>query len=166
MLSNRRSTMMAPAMARPQSYQPGTTTALPTMGSLNPESEPHCTSPSVLTSTTDQLPGYRTVRVAGTVYGMTTYAHKDTKSLLKSLRSSSAEVKSMTHMMYNARDQAVQRMTTDCVARGANAIVGIRFEESEILGIARVSVYGTAVYVERDNGLAAAATPENPFAGS
>ncbi|KAI1334579.1 hypothetical protein F5Y15DRAFT_420665 [Xylariaceae sp. FL0016] len=157
MLSNRRSTMIGPSMgARPKSYQAG---ALPTLGSLSPDQEPHCTAPSVLTSTTPELPGYRVARVLGAVYGSITYGYKDSKSLLKSIVG--GEARTLTHMMYNARDQAIERMTRDCVTRGANAIVGVSFNESEMLGFAQVSVYGTAVYVEREK-----TEKENPFAGS
>ncbi|KAI1496994.1 hypothetical protein F5X99DRAFT_421688 [Biscogniauxia marginata] len=156
MLSNRRSTMLGPSIGtRPTSYQP----SVPTLGSINPDAEPHCTAPSVLTTTTSDLAGYRIVRVVGAVYGSVTYAckDKDTKSLLKAT-AKGTEVRSLTHMMYNARDQAIERMTRDCVSRGANAVIGMSFGESDVLGFAQVSVYGTAVYVEREKPL------ENPFA--
>ncbi|KAI6082828.1 hypothetical protein F4821DRAFT_204450 [Hypoxylon rubiginosum] len=154
MLTNRRSTMMIPPNGRSTTnYQPG---APPNLSSLKPENEPHCSSPSILTSTTPSLPGYRVVRVLGAAYGSTAYALKDTKSLLKSLITGS-EVKSVTHLMYNARDQALERLARDCVARGANAVVAVTFEEKEILGFVQVSVSGTAVYVEREK------QAENPF---
>ncbi|KAI1384249.1 putative heavy-metal-binding-domain-containing protein [Hypoxylon trugodes] len=155
MLTNRRSTFMIPPNqnGRATSYQPG---APPTLGSAKPESEPHCAAPSLLTSTTPNLPGYRIAKVLGAVFGSTTYALKDTKALLKAAAAGS-EVKSLTHIMYNARDQAVERMTRDCVARGANAVIAVAFEEKEVLGFVQVSVSGTAVYVEREK------VAENPF---
>ncbi|XXH06140.1 hypothetical protein Hte_012585 [Hypoxylon texense] len=153
MLTNRRSTMMIPPNGRSATHQ---SAPLLNLGSLKPENEPHCASPSILTSTTPSLPGYRVARVVGAVYGSTAYALKDTKSLIKSLVTGS-EVKSLTHMMYNARDQAVERLTRDCVARGANAVVAVTFEEKELLGFVQVSVSGTAVYVEREK------QAENPF---
>ncbi|PSN74478.1 DUF74-domain-containing protein [Corynespora cassiicola Philippines] len=140
MLTNRRSTMMiAPNHQRAPSWKP----------EPPPETEPHCRTSSVLTATTDHLPGYRVVQVIGTVHGITTCARKDTKTFLKSVGSAN-EAKSLTHMLYNARDQAIERMIRDCVSRGGNAIVGMGFGESEVLGFAQVSVYGTAVFVERD----------------
>ncbi|KAI0106064.1 hypothetical protein F4814DRAFT_83902 [Daldinia grandis] len=150
MLTNRRSTLMIPpnGNGRPN---PG---APPTLSSAKPENEPHCTAPSILTSTMSTLPGYRVARVLGAVYGSTTYALKDTKALLKAA-AAGGEVRSLTHIMYNARDQAVERMTRDCVSRGANAVVGLDFEEKEVLGFVQVSVSGTAVYVEKQL--------ENPF---
>lgn len=143
---------------RPATYQPGATGASQNMSSLKPENEPHCASPSLLTSTTPTLPGYRIVRVLGASYGSTVYTIKDTKSLLKTLVLGS-EVKNLTHMMYNARDQAVERMTRDCMSRGANAIIAVTFEEKELLGFVQVSVSGTAVYVERER----LSEKENPF---
>ncbi|KAI5865761.1 hypothetical protein GGS23DRAFT_353686 [Durotheca rogersii] len=150
MLTNRRSTLMIPGAGnmtgRPASHNPGAT---PTLSSLRPENEPQCASPSILTTTTPELSGYRITRVLGTAYGSTTYAIKDTKSLLKAAITGS-EIRNLTHMAYNARDRAVERMTRDCVSRGANAVVGMSFSEGEILGFVQVSVYGTAVFVERE----------------
>ncbi|KAF2646939.1 DUF74-domain-containing protein [Massarina eburnea CBS 473.64] len=138
MLTNRRSTMMIPK------GQPPTFRSDPT-----PETEPHCRTSSVLTSTTDELPGHHVTKVIGTVHGLTTCARKDTKSFLKAVGNGN-EAKSLTHMLYNARDQAIERMVRDCISRGGNAIVGMGFGESEILGFAQISCYGTAVLVERD----------------
>lgn len=114
-----------------------------------PETEPHCRTSSVLTATTDTLPGHRVIKVIGTVHGITTCARRDTKSFLKAAGTGN-EAKSLTHMLYSARDQAIERMVKDCVTRGGNAIVGMGFGESEILGFAQVSCYGTAVFVERE----------------
>ncbi|PVI00448.1 DUF74-domain-containing protein [Periconia macrospinosa] len=138
MLTNRRSTMMIP-----QGQVPTFNT------NPIPESEPHCRTSSVLTATTDSLPGHHVIKVIGTVHGLTTCARKETKTFLKSVGTGS-EAKSLTHMLYTARDQAIERMVKDCISRGGNAIVGMGFGESEILGFAQISVYGTAVYVERE----------------
>ncbi|KAI0839258.1 hypothetical protein F5Y06DRAFT_30818 [Hypoxylon sp. FL0890] len=155
MLTNRRSTLMVPGNVngKPTICQPGTQ---PPLTSQKPENEPHCTAPSILTSTMPTLPGYRVINILGAVYGSTTYTLKETKPLLKSLTTGS-EVKNLTHITYNARDQAVERMTHDCVSRGANAIIGMSFEEKEVLGCVQVSVSGTAVYAEREK------VAENPF---
>ena len=102
-----------------------------------------------MTSTTDTLPGHRISTVIGTVHGITTCARKETKTFLKAVGSAN-EAKSLTHMLYSARDQAIERMIRDCVSRGGNAIVGMGFGESEVLGFAMVSVHGTAVFVEKE----------------
>ncbi|CAJ2500753.1 Uu.00g036060.m01.CDS01 [Anthostomella pinea] len=125
--------MIGPSMGTRPYQQPG---ALPTLGGFNTESEPHCTIPCVL----------------GAVYGSTiyaTYKEKDTKTLLK-VTGPGAEVKALTYMIYGARDQAVERMTRDCISRGVNAVVAMNFSEGELLGCAQVSVYGTAVYFAKN----------------
>lgn len=42
----------------------------------------------------------------------------------------------------------MERMVLDCVSGGGNAIVGLSFTESEMMGCITVSVQGTAVYIE------------------
>lgn len=114
----------------------------------DPQAEPHCISPSVLTTTTSDLPGYKVVKVIGSVYGCTTCAlPKDGKALMKNARTG-AEVKILTHVLYSARDLATERMVVDCVTRGGNAIVGMSFGDGEVVGCMHVSVNGTAVYIE------------------
>ncbi|KAK6849937.1 hypothetical protein PG995_013770 [Apiospora arundinis] len=147
MLSNRKSMLAVPAPNRASTFS----NAPAPQQQLHPFSR----DPSVPTSTTPTLPGYRVVRTLGAVYGSTTCARKDTKSLLKSVTGFGSEAKNLTHLLYNAREQATARLIVDCLARGGNAVVGVGYGESEILGFAQVSVYGTAVYVEKE--------AENPF---
>lgn len=113
------------------------------------EGEPHSRVPAVLTSTTPYLPGYRTVKLIGTVYGMATIVRKESKSFLK-VSGAAPEAKSLTHMLYDGRAQAMERMSMDCITRGGNAIIGMSFGETEVMGVALMSVSGTAVYVERE----------------
>ncbi|KAI1464347.1 uncharacterized protein F4812DRAFT_208289 [Daldinia caldariorum] len=164
MLTNRRSTLMIPPNGNSRANNPGAAAADTLLSSSSsfakPDSEPHCTAPPILTSTLSTLPGYRVARVLGAVYGCTAYALRDTKALLKAAKAAGGgggEVRSLTHMTYNARDQAAERMARDCVARGANAVVGLAFVEKEVLGFVQVSVSGTAVYVEKERQM------ENPF---
>ncbi|KAK7744689.1 hypothetical protein SLS62_010108 [Diatrype stigma] len=172
MLTNRRSNMMMGPHRRTPSYAhaagPGSSAAT-TISNLPPAysssgadplgnaeaaaaaGEPHCNAPTILTSTTAELPGYRVARALGAAYGIATCTRaRDLKSLLKSLRFGD-EPRTLTHALYGARERAVERLTLDCVRMGANAIVGVTYAETEILGVAQVSVSGTAVYVEREN---------------
>ncbi|KAF2279886.1 DUF74-domain-containing protein [Westerdykella ornata] len=150
MLTNRRS-MMAPS--NPTSHRASTFSHRTTFTEPIHETTtaPQSKTPSILTSTTPTLPGHIINRVLGTVHGITTCARKDTKSFLKSVGVGN-EAKSLTHMLYQARDQAIERMVRDCVARGGNAVVGVGFNESEVLGFVQVSCYGTAVFVEKEEG--------------
>ncbi|KAF1918815.1 putative heavy-metal-binding-domain-containing protein, partial [Ampelomyces quisqualis] len=118
-------------------------------------SEPHPSrTPALITATTASLPGHRVLRTLGAVHGTMSLARKDTKSFLKNIASSFGsnwgEAKSVTSVIYHARDQAIERMVKEAVGKGANAIVGIEVRESEILGCVVVSVCGTGVWVEKE----------------
>ncbi|KAH9875954.1 hypothetical protein IAQ61_003419 [Plenodomus lingam] len=118
---------------------------------------PQSRVPSILTSTTSMLPGYRILRLLGTVHGTTNAARKDTKSFIKNIASSFGshwgEAKSITSIIYQARDQAIDRLVKEAIAHGANAVVGLEIREAEILGCVVVSVSGTACWVEKDGAL-------------
>jgi uncharacterized protein YbjQ (UPF0145 family) len=120
-------------------------------------SEPHMSrTPALMTSTTPSLPGYTILRATGAVHGTTSLARKDTKSFIKNIAASFGsnwgEAKSLTSALCAARDQAVERMVREAVAKGANAVVGVEVRESEVLGCVVVSCVGTGVWVEKGNG--------------
>jgi uncharacterized protein YbjQ (UPF0145 family) len=103
----------------------------------------------IITTTMNDLPGYRIVGVLGTVYGLTVRSRNwgaDIGAFLKS--SVGGELKYLTSMLYSARNSAVERMVGECQGRGGNAIIAMRFDQGEIKIWAQVCAYGTAVVVE------------------
>jgi uncharacterized protein YbjQ (UPF0145 family) len=52
-------------------------------------------------------------------------------------------------MLYTGRNHAVDRLIGECMSRGGNAVIAMRFGESEILNFAQVTAYGTACVVEK-----------------
>ena len=59
------------------------------------------------------------------------------------------ELKAYTELLQEARNEALQRMMMDAQARGANAIVNVRFATSAVSGgAAEVVAYGTEVTVQ------------------
>jgi uncharacterized protein YbjQ (UPF0145 family) len=156
MLTNRRSMMAPPSrmpswhpQSKPYPDSPSTTTNL----SFDTEIHPSRT-PALLTATTSTLPGHRIIRTVGTVHGTTSCARKDPKSFVKNIASAFSsnwgEPKSVTSIIYQARDQAIDRVIKEAVSKGANAITGLEVRESEILGCVVVSVSGTACWVEKE----------------
>jgi uncharacterized protein YbjQ (UPF0145 family) len=104
----------------------------------------------VICSTMNDIPGYRVVRVLGTVYGLTVRSRNwgaDIGAFLKS--SVGGELKYFTTMMYRSRNSAVERMIGECLGRGGNAIIALRFDAGEIKLYAQVCAYGTACVVEK-----------------
>lgn len=115
---------------------------------------PQSRTPGLLTSTSQELPGHRVLRALGAVHGTTSATRKDTKAFIKNIaanfNSSWGEAKSVTSIVYQARDQAIDRLVKEAISKGANAVVGLEVRESEILGCVVVSVSGTAVWVEKE----------------
>ncbi|KAF2023078.1 hypothetical protein EK21DRAFT_95202 [Setomelanomma holmii] len=170
MLTNRRSTMMVPPSRMPswhpqsKPYEPSSFSA---PLSFDTEILPSRT-PSLLTSTTASMPSHRVVRVVGACHGTTTCARKDMKSFMKNLANSFGgswgEPKSVTSLIYQTRDQAIDRLVKEAIGKGANAVVGLEVRESEIMGCIVVSASGTACFVEKERAPKRDSAQEDPFA--
>ena len=114
--------------------------------------EPHCFTDThgVITTTMNDLPGFRIVRVLGTIYGLSVRSRNwgaDIASVFKS--AVGGELRYLTNLLYTGRDHAVERLLGECMSRGGNAIIAMRFGESEIMNFAQVTAYGTACVVEK-----------------
>lgn len=101
--------------------------------------------------TLDAVPFAEIVEVHGLVRGNTIRARHVGKDLLALLRVLvGGEIHEYTKLMAEAREQALDRMRAEAVARGANAIVGARFTTSMVMqGAAEILVYGTAVVLRQ-----------------
>ncbi len=105
---------------------------------------------AMLIVTTNDVPGYRIEAVLGEVMGMTVRAANIGANIVASFRSlGGGEVDEYTRLVNESRQQVMQRMWQDAVSRGANAIVGMRFDTGDIAqAFSEVCAYGTAVVVE------------------
>jgi len=113
------------------------------------DSELRDTQP-VLIVTMNEVPGYRITQVHGDVFGLVVRARNYFSNLGASLTTlTGGEVTGYTKLLTDSRNQARQRMWREARARGANAIVAMRFDCNEIGDImSEVVAYGTAVTVE------------------
>jgi len=104
----------------------------------------------MLLCTTDEVPGYRIVKVLGMVRGNTVRTRNIGVDILAGLRNLvGGEVSQYTAMLGQSREQALDRMRAEALERGANAIVGMRLATSTVMqGAAELLAYGTAVVVE------------------
>jgi uncharacterized protein YbjQ (UPF0145 family) len=104
----------------------------------------------VLIVTTNEIPGYRITQVHGDVFGLVVRARNYFSNLGASFRTlAGGEVAGYTKLLTDSRNQARERMWREARARGANAIVAMRFDCNEIGDImSEVAAYGTAVTVE------------------
>jgi uncharacterized protein YbjQ (UPF0145 family) len=61
------------------------------------------------------------------------------------------ELKGLSKLLYESRHEALQRLCQEAIARGANAVLAMRFDCNEIGGTAsEIAAYGTAVYLAAD----------------
>lgn len=105
----------------------------------------------MLIVTTDEIPGYRITRVHGDVFGLTVRAPAPFSGFAAGMRAAfgAAEMSGYTGLLIDSRNQARERMWAEARARGANAIVGMRFDCNAIAGsFTEVAAYGTAVTAE------------------
>jgi uncharacterized protein YbjQ (UPF0145 family) len=105
----------------------------------------------IVVVTTPTLPGYRIVKVLGTVHGLTVRTRGVGGKIVAGIEGIfGGEVTSYSYEAEKARRDSMKRMVDSATKVGANAIVGADFETSDILqGTATLfSAYGTAVVVE------------------
>lgn len=104
-------------------------------------------SDKLLLTTTDTVPGREIAEVLGLVRGSTVRAKHLGSDIVASLRNLvGGEVKEYAQLLAGTREQAIDRMATEALALGANAVVGMRLETSTIAQKAsEVLAYGTAV---------------------
>jgi uncharacterized protein YbjQ (UPF0145 family) len=100
--------------------------------------------------TTADIPGMRVVQTLGLVRGNTIRARHLGKDIIAVLRNlAGGEIPEYTKMMAEAREQAIDRMIEEAEALGADAVIVVRFQNTEVMaGAAEMMCYGTAVRLE------------------
>ena len=104
----------------------------------------------MLTSTAFTVDGYRTVRTLGVVRGIIVRSRSIFGTLGGSLQTLvGGNITLFTELCERARADAFNQMVDHAAALGANAVIGIRYDATELMsGVSEVLCYGTAVVVE------------------
>jgi uncharacterized protein YbjQ (UPF0145 family) len=104
----------------------------------------------VIVSTMNELPGYKVINILGAVYGLTVRSRNWGAGLGGVMRSAvGGEIRVFTRLLYSARNEAVERMVGECMSRGGNAIIAMRFDVVDMGGFSQICAYGTACVVEK-----------------
>jgi uncharacterized protein YbjQ (UPF0145 family) len=103
-----------------------------------------------LTTTAFDLPGYRVAKNFGVVRGIIVRSRSIVGNIGASLQSLvGGNISLYTTLCERAREDAFNQMLEHAGQLGANAVVGVRYDATEIsAGITEVLCYGTAVFVE------------------
>ena len=117
---------------------------IPNVGFNSPMSHTH-----PLTTTTFELPGYRILKSHGVVRGIIVRSRSIIGNIGANIQSLfGGNISLYTELCERARDDAFQQMLTHAGELGANAVIGVRYDATEIgNGITEVLCYGTAVTV-------------------
>ncbi|SDS53122.1 YbjQ family protein [Microlunatus soli] len=97
--------------------------------------------------TTNEVPGYAIEAVLGEVMGMTVRSANFGANFSASFRAiGGGEVTEYTQLVYESRNEVMNRMWSEAQRRGANAIIGMRFDTGDIgQAFTEICAYGTAV---------------------
>lgn len=106
--------------------------------------------PRMLTTTANQLAGYRVTRELGVVRGLTVRSRSVLGQVGASLQTLlGGNITLYTELAEKARQEAFDLMVQHAGQMGANGIIAMRYDANEITdGVTEVLAYGTAVVVE------------------
>jgi uncharacterized protein YbjQ (UPF0145 family) len=104
----------------------------------------------MLVVTTNDLPGYRIVRVLGLARGLSVRSRSivgNVGASLQMLRGGNISI--YTKLAETARQEAFDLLIAQAREMGANSIIAMRYDANEIASaVTEVLAYGTAVVVE------------------
>ena len=105
----------------------------------------------MIVTTMNDIPGYEVDEVFGEVMGLTVRSRNVGSQIGAGLKSIlGGELKGMTKALIDSRNDVMQRMIEEAEAKGADAIVAMRFDTSEMgSNWTEICAYGTAVRTRR-----------------
>jgi uncharacterized protein YbjQ (UPF0145 family) len=106
--------------------------------------------PYNMTTTAFELPGFKIVSNLGVVRGVVVRSRSVFGTVGASLQTLfGGNISLFTELAERTRQQAFDTMLLQADVAGANAVIGIRYDATEVMqGATEVICYGTAVHVE------------------
>lgn len=111
----------------------------------------------MLITTAPFIAGWRVQETRGHCFGLVVRSRGIGGNLMAGLRSiGGGEIHEYTSLLEDTRRQAIDRMVQNATLMGANAVISMRFDSSELAGtMSEIVAYGTAVLVVPDQGVSA-----------
>ncbi|MEW5990026.1 MAG: heavy metal-binding domain-containing protein [Chloroflexota bacterium] len=106
----------------------------------------------MIVSTAPFVAGHRVVETKGQTFGLVVRSRGFSGNLIAGLRSlGGGEIHEYTELLEDTRRQALDRLVKNATLMGANAVISMRFDSSELAGtMSEIVAYGTAVIVVPD----------------
>jgi len=110
-------------------------------------------SSDILIVSTPYVPGFKITRQVGFTWGLIVRSRGLGGNVVAGLRTIlGGEIHEYTQLLNESRSHALDRMKDHAREMGANAVIGVAFDSSEIgQSMTEVLAYGTAVVVEQEN---------------
>lgn len=107
----------------------------------------------MLATTAFDVPGHRIIKCIGMVRGLTVRTRALPVSILGGLRTLfGGRAGIFVQLCESARQESYELMIRHARERGANAVIGVRYDTGPMVGAAEVLCYGTAVVIEPQTG--------------
>ena len=105
----------------------------------------------MIVTTMNDIPGYEVDEVFGEVFGLTVRSRNIGSQIGAQLKSIlGGELKGMTKALIDSRNEVMARMIAEAEAKGANAVIAMRFDTSEMgPNWTEICAYGTAARVHK-----------------
>ena len=106
----------------------------------------------MIIATSPFIAGQRVIETRGQVFGVVVRSRGLGGNIMAGLRSlGGGEIHEYTSLLEDTRRQALDRLVKNATLMGANAVISMRFDSSELAGtMSEIVAYGTAVVVEPD----------------
>ena len=106
----------------------------------------------MIVATTPFVAGHRVAETKGQVYGLVVRSRGLGGNIAAGLRSlAGGEIKEYTQLIEDTRRQAIDRMVQNATLMGADAVISMRFDSSEMgQSMTEIVAYGTAVTLRAD----------------
>lgn len=109
-------------------------------------------SEELIVVSTPYVPGYKITKTLGFTWGLIVRSRGLGGNIVAGLRSiTGGEIHEYTQLLNQTRHQALDRMKENAAAMGANAIISVNFDSSELMNsMTEILAYGTAVVIEKE----------------
>ena len=106
----------------------------------------------MIVATAPYIAGHRVIETKGQTFGLVVRSRGFSGNLIAGLRSlGGGEIHEYTELLEDTRRQALDRLVRNATLMGANAVISMRFDSSELAGtMSEIVAYGTAVVVQAD----------------
>jgi uncharacterized protein YbjQ (UPF0145 family) len=108
----------------------------------------------VMLLTSNYVSGYKVDKVLGLVYGITVRSRGLGGNIVAGLRTiAGGEIKEYTDLAHQARQEALDRLAAHARGMGANAVLSVMFDSTELVqSMSEIIAFGTAVVISPATG--------------